>query len=38
MTIKHPTPDTVRDLSDRLGLTLAEKDHPLYAELMQGMV
>ena len=38
MTIKHPTPDAVRDLSDRLGLNLAEKDHPLYAELMQGMV
>lgn len=38
MTIKQPTVDDARDLSDRLGLNIPDGDLEVYAEMMQGMV
>lgn len=38
MTILKPKVDTVRDLSNRLGLKVAEADFDTYAKLMEAMV
>lgn len=38
MTIETPGADTVRDLSDRLGLKLSDSDIGTYTEILAGMV